>query len=84
LLTSPQKSRLLTKKKKQKESFNNNNNLYHFVEAKLKAMTCIKYSYLNLSPGACKKRPFLFYIGMKAIYLDFFATKIPCLGARDL
>jgi hypothetical protein len=39
LLTSPQKSRLLTKKKKQKESFNNNNNLYHFVEAKLKAMT---------------------------------------------
>jgi hypothetical protein len=39
LLTSPQKSRLLTKKKKQKESFNNNNNLYYFVEAKLKAMT---------------------------------------------
>jgi len=39
LLTSPQKSRLLTKKKKQKESFNNNNNLYYFVEANLKAMT---------------------------------------------
>jgi len=42
LLTSPQKSRLLTKKKKQKESFNNNNNLYYFVEANLKAMTCGK------------------------------------------
>jgi hypothetical protein len=43
LLTSPQKSRLLTKKKKQKESFNNNNNLYHFVEAKLKAMTLLSF-----------------------------------------
>jgi len=48
LLTSPQKSRLLTKKKKQKESFNNNNNHHYFVEANLKEITVGDISRLSL------------------------------------